>query len=268
MPSAVVLGGGGGIGASVCAALAHTHAVVVGYHRNHERAQSVVDKITTDGGTATAWGADATVAAGIDAAVTAAEGLGPLRTVVHCVGAWDYTRVGDLDEDIIDRDHRINLRSALLTLSAAAHRVADHGRIIMLSSAAAYLAPARQASYVAMEAGIEGTTRVTAKNLESARSRSTSCGQERPTPTHCTPRPTRARSAPCRRPTRCADWLRPRTSPKRCPGWRPLNPDGSPEQPSMPPAGSGSRHLFYKTLDGTHNICRMKHSPFSRRRPP
>jgi 3-oxoacyl-[acyl-carrier protein] reductase len=91
--------------------------------------------------------------------------LGALRTVVHCVGACDYTRVGDFDEDIIDRDYRINLRSALLTLSAAAHRVADHGRIIMLSSAAAYLAPARQASYVAMEAGLEGATRVAAKEL-------------------------------------------------------------------------------------------------------
>jgi 3-oxoacyl-[acyl-carrier protein] reductase len=165
MPSAVVLGGGGGIGAAVCEALAHTHAVVVGYHRNHERARSVVDQITAGGGTAAPCGADATTATGVDAAVTAAEGLGPLRTVVHCVGAWDYTRVGDLDEDIIDRDYRVNLRSALLALSAAAHRVADHGRIIMLSSAAAYLAPARQASYVAMKAGIEGATRVTAKEL-------------------------------------------------------------------------------------------------------
>ena len=80
MPSAVVLGGGGGIGAAVCGALAHTHAVVVGYHRNHERARSVVDKITAGGGTAAPCGADATTATGIDAAVTAADGLGPLRT--------------------------------------------------------------------------------------------------------------------------------------------------------------------------------------------
>jgi 3-oxoacyl-[acyl-carrier protein] reductase len=85
--------------------------------------------------------------------------------VVHCVGAWDYTRVVDLDEDRIDRDYRINLRSALLTLSAAAQWVADDGRIIMVSSAAAFLAPTRQASYVAMKAGVEGATRVTAKEL-------------------------------------------------------------------------------------------------------
>jgi 3-oxoacyl-[acyl-carrier protein] reductase len=65
---------------------------VVGYHHNQRRAQSVVDT-----------------------ALSAAEELGPLRTVVHCVGAWDYPRVTDLDEDIIDRAYRTNLRSALLT---------------------------------------------------------------------------------------------------------------------------------------------------------
>lgn len=164
-PSAVVLGGGGGIGGAVSEELARTHAVAVGYHRNEGYAKSVADKIIADGGHATTCGVDATTAAGIDAALIAAEGLGPLRTVVHCVGAWHYTRVGDLDEEIIDRDYRINLRSALLTLSAAAGRVADHGRVILLSSAAAYLAPARQAAYVAMKAGLEGAARVAAKEV-------------------------------------------------------------------------------------------------------
>ncbi|WP_433755703.1 SDR family NAD(P)-dependent oxidoreductase [Nocardia sp. CA-135398] len=164
-PSAVVLGGGGGIGAAVASSLAESHAVLVGYHRNAERAGAVVDKIIGSGGTAVACGTDATTGAGIDAALTAAEELGPLRTVVHCVGAWDYTRVTDLTEAVIDRDYRINLRSALLTLAAAGNRVADHGRIVVLSSAAAYLAPARQSVYVAMKAGLEGAARVAAKEL-------------------------------------------------------------------------------------------------------
>ena len=163
--SAVVFGGGGGIGAAVSEQLATSHAVVVGYHQNHERARSVVDKIKAAGGSAATCGSDATTAAGVDAAITAADELGRLRTVVHCIGSWDYTRVGDLDEELIDQDYRTNLRSALLTLSAAARRVDDNGRIIMLSSAAAYLAPARQASYVAMKAGLEGATRVTAKEV-------------------------------------------------------------------------------------------------------
>ncbi|HJT94191.1 MAG TPA: SDR family oxidoreductase [Mycobacterium sp.] len=165
LPSAVVFGGGGGIGAAVAQELAGTHAVVVGYHQNEARARAVADEIIARAGTAVTCGVDATTADGVDSAITAAEALGPLRTVVHCVGAWDYTRVADLDEGTIDRDYRINLRSALLTLSAAARRVADHGRIVMLSSAAAHLAPARQASYVAMKAGLEGAARVTAKEV-------------------------------------------------------------------------------------------------------
>lgn len=163
--AALVLGGGGGIGAAISAELARTHAVLVGYHRNHERAKTVVDEITATGATAVCAAADATTRAGVESALTAARELGRLRTVVHCVGAWDYTQLIDLDEDGIDRHYRTNLRSALLTLAAAANHVVDHGRIVMLSSAAAHLCPARQASYVAMKAGVEAAARVAAKEL-------------------------------------------------------------------------------------------------------
>ncbi|WP_040699006.1 SDR family oxidoreductase [Nocardia vinacea] len=164
-PAAVVLGGGGGIGAAISTELAHTHAVLVGYHRNRGRAEAVVDEITATGATAACAEADATTRSGVESALTAARRLGRLRTVVHCVGAWDYTRLTDLDEDGIDRHYRTNLRSALLTLSAAATHVIDHGRIVVLSSAAAYLCPARQASYAAMKAGVEAAARVAAKEL-------------------------------------------------------------------------------------------------------
>lgn len=164
-PSALILGGGGGIGAAISAELARTHAVLIGYHRNKERADAVVEGISATGATATCAAVEATTRAGIESAVAAAQRLGPLRTIVHCVGAWDYTRLTDLDEDGIDRHYRTNLRSALLTLAAAADHVVDHGRIVMLSSAAVHLGPARQAAYVAMKAGVEAASRVAAKEL-------------------------------------------------------------------------------------------------------
>jgi 3-oxoacyl-[acyl-carrier protein] reductase len=167
LPSALVLGGAGGIGSAVAQHLASTHAVVVGYHRNHERARRVVDAISADGGLAASCAADVRTADGVQASVQAAQELGALRTLVHCVGAWHYTRLGEITEATVDADYATNLRSALLTLAAAAKHVADHGRIVLLSSAAAHLAPARQASYVAMKLGLEGAARVAAKELGS-----------------------------------------------------------------------------------------------------
>jgi 3-oxoacyl-[acyl-carrier protein] reductase len=163
--SAAVFGGSGGIGAAISEELAVTHEAVLGYHHNHRRADTLLDRISANGGTAIGCGADVTTADAVNESLRAAEGLGPLRTVLHRVGAWDYTRVTDLDENAIDRAYRTNLRSALLTVSAAALRVVDHGRIVMVPSAAAYLAPARSAAYVAIKAGLLGAARVTAKEV-------------------------------------------------------------------------------------------------------
>ena len=165
MPSALVIGGGGGIGSAVSRRLATTHAVAVGYRRNAERAASVVDAIAAEGGTAVAVGADVATDEGAAHAVAAAAELGELRAVVHCAGAWDYTRIDGLTADIVERDFAVNLKSVLLTLSACGREVADDGRVVVLSSAAAYLAPARQSSYAAMKAGVEAATRVAAKEL-------------------------------------------------------------------------------------------------------
>ena len=165
MSSALVIGGGGGIGAAISRKLASSHAVAVGYRERRDRARSVVEEIQDGGGSALAVGSDVRTATGVDLAFLAAEELGPLRTVVHCAGAWDYTRVSELTEETIDADYQTNLRSGLLTLSAAASRVTDGGRIVMISSAAAYLAPGRQASYAAMKAGLEAASRSAAKEL-------------------------------------------------------------------------------------------------------
>lgn len=163
--SAVVVGGGGGIGAAISERLATGHAVAIGYLNNEPRAESVAGKINDAGGSAVAIGSDVSTDHGVEVLFAAAEQLAPIRTVVHCAGAWDFTKLDGLTSEIVERDFRTNLGSALLTLSAAAERVIDSGRIVMLSSAAAYLAPARQASYAAMKAGVEAAARVAAKEL-------------------------------------------------------------------------------------------------------
>jgi 3-oxoacyl-[acyl-carrier protein] reductase len=165
VPSALVLGGGGGIGAAVSRRLAADHAVTVGFHDKADRAKTLVVELTAAGGTAQLVQSDATTEAGVVAAFDAAEELGELRVVVHCVGGWDYPRITDLTEDLIDAALALNLRSALLALRESARRVVDGGRVVMLSSAAAPMAPKRQSTYAAAKAGVEAAARVAAKEL-------------------------------------------------------------------------------------------------------
>lgn len=58
-----------------------------------------------------------------------------------------------------------NLVSALMVLAEAARRVEDGGRIVLLSSAAAVLATARQVLYAAAKSGLETAVRAAAKEL-------------------------------------------------------------------------------------------------------
>lgn len=163
--AALVLGGAGGIGSAVSRRLAVDHAVAIGYRRDGDRAGQLVERIRSEGGDAVAVQADATTEDGVARAFDVANELGPLRTVVHCVGGWGYPRLAELTAAHIDAELSLNLRSALLTLAQGARRVRDGGRIVMLSSAAADVAPPRQSVYAAAKAGVEVAARVAAKEL-------------------------------------------------------------------------------------------------------
>ncbi|WP_160573726.1 SDR family NAD(P)-dependent oxidoreductase [Actinomadura physcomitrii] len=162
---ALVFGGAGGIGSAVSRRLAREHAVAIGCLRRPERARTLAREIQEAGGTAVVVEADASTDAGVVRSFDVAEELGPLRVVVHCVGGWDFPRITELSEESIDAALRLNLRSALLTLREAARRVADGGRVVLLSSAAAEVAPARQSTYAAAKAGLEAAARVAAKEV-------------------------------------------------------------------------------------------------------
>ena len=132
-PSALVLGGSGGIGAAVSRRLAEAHAVAIGYHRDRERAEALSTELAETGATVETVQADAATEDGVLACFDAAQKLGELRVVVNCVGGWDYPKIAE--------------------------------RVVMLSSAAADVAPARQSTYAAAKAGLEAASRVAAKEL-------------------------------------------------------------------------------------------------------
>lgn len=162
MTTALVLGGAGGIGAAVTRRLAADHDVTITHHGHPERADALVAEL---GERVRSVAADATTEEGVVAAFDAAQERGELTVVVDCVGGWDYPRITELTREQIDASLSLNLVSALLVLREATARVADGGRIVMVSSAAARVAPARQSTYAAAKAGLEAASRVAAKEV-------------------------------------------------------------------------------------------------------
>ncbi|MGO1166186.1 MAG: SDR family NAD(P)-dependent oxidoreductase [Janibacter sp.] len=165
MTTALVLGGAGGIGAAVTRRLAADHDVTITHHGHPDRAEALAAELSTAERRVTTLAADATTEEGVLAAFDAAQEQGELAVVVDCVGGWDYPRITDLTSEQINDSLALNLVSGLLVLREAARRVADNGRVVMISSAAAKVAPARQSTYAAAKAGLEAATRVTAKEV-------------------------------------------------------------------------------------------------------
>ena len=124
--------------------------------------------------------ADVTDEASVNAALDAAQDVGPLRFVVHCAGrGGDRTR-------IIDRDRtpgelatfaeviRVNLIGTYNVLCLAAARLSgneivdgDRGAVVLTASVAAFDGQIGQTSYTAAKAGVHGLTLVAARDLAS-----------------------------------------------------------------------------------------------------
>lgn len=165
MASILVIGGGGGIGAAVCRRLPPDRALVLTHLDHAARAESLAEELAADDRPVQAVRCDASDEADLVAAFDVAESLGELEAVVFCAGGWSFPRVTELTVEGIRAELDLNLVSALLTLRESARRVVDGGRVVLLSSVAAELAPSRQAVYAAAKAGLEAAARVAAKEL-------------------------------------------------------------------------------------------------------
>ena len=161
----LVVGGGGGIGAAVTRRLTVVGPVVVTHHGHPERAEALAEELSGAEWPCVPIPCDATVAADVERAFDVAQQLGSPARLVFCVGGWSYPRLQDLTAEAIRAEIDLNLVSALLVLSAGARRVADDGRIVLISSAAARVAPPSQAVYAAAKAGLETAARVAGKEL-------------------------------------------------------------------------------------------------------
>jgi len=123
--------------------------------------------------------ADVTDPEAVAAAVELADGMAPLRTLVHCAGRGGAMRVVDRDGkpgslELYESVVRVNLIGTFNVLSQAAARMAAHdpvdgerGVCVLTASVAAWEGQIGQLPYASAKAGIVGLTLVAARDLAS-----------------------------------------------------------------------------------------------------
>jgi 3-oxoacyl-[acyl-carrier protein] reductase len=161
MPTALVTGASRGIGRATALRLAADgHDVAVGYGANADAAEEVGAEIRAVGRRAIAVGADLGDPNAADALVDAVEAqLGSVDILVANAGVnTPGRRLEEIETEEWDRLHAVNLRAPFLL----ARRVLPgmerrgFGRIVLLSSVAAYTGGIIGAHYASSKAGLHG----------------------------------------------------------------------------------------------------------------
>jgi len=163
--SAVVTGGGDGIGRAAALALAAEGAKVVvndiGVGVDGKKvADNVVEEINGAGGQAVAnYDSVATIAGGENIVKTATSNFGRINILVNCAGNFKTVKTVDITEDDWDSIMSVHLKGHFSCVKAAVPEMIKQksGRIINISSRAAALGAASLA-YNTAKAGILGFT--------------------------------------------------------------------------------------------------------------
>ena len=173
--SAIVTGGASGLGAATCRSLAARGAKVVVLDMNEDKGKALADEL---GGVFCK--ADVADPDQVIAAVEAAKGLGPLRSLVACAGVgWASRTVGrgsyDTAHDlgVFSKVIQINLIGTFNCIRLAATAMKDtdpledgeRGAIVTTASVAAFDGQIGQASYSASKGGVVGMTLPIARDL-------------------------------------------------------------------------------------------------------
>jgi len=164
--TAIVTGGGGGIGGATSRRFAEEGAQVAVFDMNLEAAQKVADGIVTAGGQAKAFACNITDRAQVDAAVAAAEAqLGPIDILVNNAG-WDifkpFTKTVPAEWDKLIA---INLTGALHMHHAVLPGMVARGggRIVNIASDAARGGSSGEAVYAACKGGLVALSKTLAR---------------------------------------------------------------------------------------------------------
>lgn len=159
---ALVTGGSRGIGRATCLALAAQGAAVAVHYRGRaDAALAVAEQIRAEGGTAMGVQADLRDPDAIARLVAEVRAeLGPVDILVNNAGEQGTAAVTEMTDAEWQRSLDLNLTAAFrLAQACLPHMLAQRwGRIVNVSSQAAYTGSARHAHYAAAKAGLLGFT--------------------------------------------------------------------------------------------------------------
>lgn len=166
--SAIVTGGGSGIGKAIALALAAAGAPVAVMDLLPEGGKAVADEIGRRGGKASFVAADVSRWEDVDRAVAeAVRALGPLGIMVNAAGILDgYAPVDEMSPALWSKVLAINLSGTFFGCKRALEEMlpAGRGRIVNLASVAGLIGDGGGPAYVASKHGVVGLTRQLAVN--------------------------------------------------------------------------------------------------------
>ena len=166
---ALVTGGSRGIGRAICIKLATNGArVAVHYHQRANHADEVCAEITALGGKAIALSAALGTEASCQSLVSAtAAKLGSVSILINNAGVFTGAPISQLDAARWEETLAVNLSAPFHCARACvpAMRAAGWGRIVSISSQAAFTGSSEHAHYAATKAGLAGLSFSLAREL-------------------------------------------------------------------------------------------------------
>lgn len=162
---ALVTGSARGIGAEIALTLAKAGArIVVNYVENKAAADRVCATINEAGGECLAVQADVSDPVAVLRLFTVAiEHFQQIDILVNNAGILVFKEIAEISDDEFDRIVAINFKSIFYALREAAAKLADHGRIVTISSTVTRLMLPKYGAYAATKAAVEQLTRIFAR---------------------------------------------------------------------------------------------------------
>jgi len=166
---AIVTGGGRGMGAAYCVAMAREGAkVIVNYVGNAKAADSVVNQIRKDGGEALAFQADVGKKAEVQKMVDfTVQKYGRLDVMVSNAGLVHKAPLLEQSEEVMDRIFHTNVKGNIFCTQVAAAQMMKQkkGKIILCASIVAVVGEPLLSVYTASKGAILAYTRAAAVEL-------------------------------------------------------------------------------------------------------